>query len=200
MQNLCGRTSWNGRFGHRSRTAASGLHEHHYPYAQGAGSDTSGGRRAFLCRGASRIRLPCRGEGRRYRGQPERPGRLHVRQHDPRDERHPRRLAERLQEAGVPRLVVHLPAHGAPADEGVVPADLGAREDERGLCPGQDLGPEVLRIPEPPVRHGLYQRDADEPLRTERQLPPDAQPRASGADPSLPRGQGAGASLRDVLG
>ncbi len=95
---------------------------------------------------------------------------------------------------------MHLPAHGAPADEGVVPADLGAREDERGLCPGQDLGPEVLRIPEPPVRHGLYQRDADEPLRTERQLPPDAQPRASGADPSLPRGQGAGASLRDVLG
>jgi len=40
----------------------------------------------------------------------------------------------------------------------------------------------------------------DEPLRSERQLPPDAQPCASGFDPPLPRGQGAGASLRDLLG
>lgn len=95
---------------------------------------------------------------------------------------------------------MHLPAHGAPADEGVVPADLGAREDERGLCAGQDFGSEVLRIPQPSVRHGLHQRDADEPLRPERQLPPDAQPRTSGAHPPLPRSQGAGTTLRDVLG
>lgn len=51
-------------------------------------------------------------------------GRFHVVQHDARDERHPLCLAERLQEAGVPRLVLHLSAHGSAADEGKLPADF----------------------------------------------------------------------------
>ncbi len=45
-------------------------------------------------------------------------------QHDAGNERHPLCLAERLQEAGVPRLVLHLSAHGSAADEGKLPADF----------------------------------------------------------------------------
>ncbi len=69
-----------------------------------------------------------RGQGRRHRRQSGGPGRFHVLQHDARDERHPLRLAERLQEAGVPRLVLHLPPHGAPAHAGKLPADFSELE------------------------------------------------------------------------
>ena len=39
------------------------------------------------------------------------------------DECHPRRLDERVQEAGVFGLFLHLSPHGAPAHEGELPAD-----------------------------------------------------------------------------
>ena len=39
------------------------------------------------------------------------------------DERHPRCMEEWLQEAGVPRLLLHLSPHGASAHEGKLPAD-----------------------------------------------------------------------------
>jgi Nucleoside-diphosphate-sugar epimerases len=43
----------------------------------------------------------------------------------------------------------------------------GALEkDQRGICLGQDFRFEVLRVPEPPVRDGLYLRDAHEPVWT----------------------------------
>ena len=109
-------------------------------------------------------------------------------------------MAKRLQEAGVPRELVHLSAHGAAADAGVVPADVGAGEDQRGVRAGQDKRPEILRVPQPPVRHGLHLCDADKPLRAQRQLPSGALARASGAHPPLPRGEGGGANGGDVLG
>ena len=56
--------------------------------------------------------------------------RLHVRQHDSGDERHPLRLAERLQEAGVPGVFLHLSPDGSPAHEGELPADQRAGKDQ----------------------------------------------------------------------
>ena len=109
-------------------------------------------------------------------------------------------MAQRLPETGVPRKLVHLSAHGAAADAGVVPADVGAGEDQRGIRAGQDLGPEILRIPQPPVRHGLHLGDADQPLRTQRQLPSGALARASGPHTPIPRGEGGGADGGDMLG
>jgi len=38
-------------------------------------------------------------------------------------ERHPLGLEERLQEAGIPRLLLHLPPYGSSAHEGRLPAD-----------------------------------------------------------------------------
>ena len=46
----------------------------------------------------------------------------------------------------------------------------------------------TLRELQPPVRARLPQRDADQPVRPERQLPPREQPRHPGAVAALPRG------------
>ena len=40
----------------------------------------------------------------------------HVREHDTGDECHPLGMAQWLQEAGVSRFIVHIPAYGTPAD------------------------------------------------------------------------------------
>ena len=105
-----------------------------------------------------------------------------------------------MPEAGIPGLVVHLSAHGSAADEGELPADVGTGEDERGVCAGENQRAEVLRVSEPPVRDRLHQRDADEPVRAERQLSPGTQPRVAGPDTALPRGEGAGTEGGDMLG
>ena len=44
-------------------------------------------------------------------------------------------------------------------------AHLGTRADQRGLRPRQDLGAEVLRIPQPPVRHRLHFGHAHQSVR-----------------------------------
>ena len=98
----------------------------------------------LLRRGASGVRIPGGGQGGGHRGQPGGPGGLHVVQHDPGDERHPQRLAERLQEAGIPGLLLHLSPDGPPAHAGELPVDKRAREDQRGLRPGQDFRAEIL--------------------------------------------------------
>ena len=41
-------------------------------------------------------------------------------------------------------------------------------KDERGLRPRQNQRPQILRVPEPPVRHGLYLGHAHEPVRPQR--------------------------------
>ena len=38
-------------------------------------------------------------------------------------------LKNKEQEIGIPRLVMHLPAHGTAADEGKLSANLGVRKD-----------------------------------------------------------------------
>ena len=45
-------------------------------------------------------------------------------------------LEERLQEAGVPRLLLHLPPLGSSAHEGRLSADQRTGKDQRGLCTG----------------------------------------------------------------
>lgn len=109
----------------------------------------------------------CSCQSGRHRGEPVRIGRLHVREHDTGDERDSCGLEKRLQETGIPRFVVYLSAHGPAADERELPADLGIGEDQRGVCSGEDFRTEILRIPEPAVRHGLHQRDAYQSLWTE---------------------------------
>ena len=44
-------------------------------------------------------------------------------ENDAGDERHPQRMEERLQETGVPWLLLHLSPHGSPADDGKLSAD-----------------------------------------------------------------------------
>ena len=43
-------------------------------------------------------------------------------------------MEERLQEADVPWFLLHLSAYGSAADEGELPSDRRAGEDERGIC------------------------------------------------------------------
>ena len=76
-------------------------------------------------------------------------------------------MAQWLQEAGVSRFIVHIPAYGAPADARKQPAYLRAGKDQRGIRIGENLRIEILRVSQPPVRHGLYQRDAHQSLWAE---------------------------------
>ena len=56
---------------------------------------------------------------------------------------------------------------GAAADAGKLPFDLRAGGNQRGVCARKDQWAEILRIPEPAVRRGLYQRYADKSLWAE---------------------------------
>lgn len=143
-ENICGRTPGNGGIGHRKGTATAGIYEHRDTYAQGTGPDTTGPGGEVLRRGTAGICVPGRSESGRHRGQPGGAGGLHVREHDTGNERDTRGMEERLPEAGVPGIVVHLSAHGSAADEGELPADVGTGEDERGVCAGENQRAEVL--------------------------------------------------------
>ncbi len=52
-----------------------------------------------------------------------------------------------------------------------------ARADQRAVRDRQDRRHQAVRVVQPPVRHRLPQRDADQPLRAGRQLPSREQPR-----------------------
>ena len=73
-----------------------------------------------------------------------------------------------MQQTGVSGVVVHLSAHGSAAYAGELSSDIVARADQRGVCSGQNLGAEVLRVSEPAVWHGFHLGDADESVWTER--------------------------------
>ena len=70
----------------------------------------------FFAEEKARICIPRRSKGGRYHRQPIGIGGLHVREHDIGDECHPLGMAQWLQEAGVSRFIVHIPAYGTPAD------------------------------------------------------------------------------------
>ena len=109
-------------------------------------------------------------------------------------------MAERLQKAAVSRFQLHISTYGAAAHARKLPAHLRAGENQRGVRIGQDQRAEILRVPQPPVRHRLHKCDAHQPVWPKRQLPPRTQPCAAGPDTPFPRGQGAGAQHRNLLG
>ena len=119
-----------------------------------------------------------------------RPGRVHLRQHDDPRDGGARRASVRREEAALPRQLVHLPAAGAAADEGGAAAHRPARADQRAVRDREDRRHQVVRGVSPQYGCELHFRDADEPLRPERQLRPDAVARAAGADPQVPRREG----------
>ena len=74
---------------------------------------------------------------------------------------------------------MHISEGGSAADAGGLPAHFTAGIYERAVRHREDCGTEDVRELQPPVRHELHRRHADEPVRTERQLPPGEQPRAA---------------------
>ena len=77
-----------------------------------------------------------------------------------------------VTQAALPRLVVHLPPPGDPADHRGPAPHRAARADQRVVRDRQDRRHQALPGVPPPVRLRLHLRDADQPLRPERQLRP----------------------------
>ena len=76
-------------------------------------------------------------------------------------------LADFMYENMTLEMNLYISAYGSTAYAGELSADIRAGEDERGIRSGENKRTEILRISEQTVRHGLYQRDADKPVRTE---------------------------------
>jgi hypothetical protein len=95
----------------------------------------------------------------------------------------------RRAEAALPRQQLHLPQTRAAADGGRRTAHRYPGTDQRSLRHRQDRRHQALRELQPPVRHRLPQRHADQPLRPGRQLRPAEQPRHPGDDPQAAPGQ-----------
>jgi hypothetical protein len=147
------------------------------------------GRRCLLCQGTPRPGLPGRRQSRRHSRQQQLPGRVHLPKPDDRGQHHSRRLHPRRAEAALPRLQLHLPPARAAAVGGRRIAHRHPGTDQRSLRHRQDRRHQTLRELQPPVRHRLPQRHADQPLRPRRQLRPAEQPRHSGDDPQAAPGQ-----------
>jgi hypothetical protein len=137
-----------------------------------------------------RYRVPRGSEGRRDRGQRHLSGRFHPRQSGHPAQRHRRGAPPRH---GAPLLFLGssciYPKHAPqPMKRGASPV-RPAGADQRAVRHREDRRAEDVRGLPPPVRIPFRQRDADEPLRPERQLRSGDQPRAPGAHPSIPRGE-----------
>ena len=100
----------------------------------------------------------------------------------------------------LPRLELHLPAARAAADPGGGAADRSARAHQRVLRHRQDRRHQAVPGLPPPVRLQCHLADADQPVRSRRQLRPRELARAARADPPLPRGEAARRRRGDRLG
>ena len=130
------------------------------------------------------------GEGRRHRRQQHAARRIHLRQPHHRRQCDPRRACQRRREADVSRLVLHLSQAGAAAAARGFHADRAAGADQRTLCHRQDRRHQDGRGLSQPVWLRLHQRDADQSVRTRRQLSPGIQPRRRRIDPPVSRSEG----------
>ena len=129
-------------------------------------------------------------QGRRHRRQQHAARRIHLRQSDDRNQRDPRRASQRRREADVSRLVLHLSEARRPAVARGFDADRPPGADQRALCDRQDRRHQDGRGLSQPVRLRLHQRDADQSVRTGRQLSSRIQPRRRRTDPPVSRSQG----------
>ena len=108
------------------------------------------------------------GDRRRHPRQRHAARRIPLRQHDDRGECHRGRPAHRRPEAALPRLVLHLSASRAAADERRASADRRARADQPMVCDRQDRRLEALRRVSPGIWQRLHLSPADQSLRTGR--------------------------------
>ncbi len=107
--------------------------------------------------------------------------------------------------AGVQRLLflgssLHLPARWPRSRCARTRCSPARSSHQRALRDRQDRRHQAVRELQPPVRARLPQRDADQPVRPGRQLPPREQPRHPGAAAPLPRGRAAGRRRGGDLG
>ena len=153
-----------------------------------------GGGQLLVPRQPARVRLPRRRHRRRHPRQLHPAGGVHLRQHD--DPRHrgarrpPVRRRRSCSTSAAPASTRAMPA----ADDGGAPPDRAARADERAVRDRQDRRHQALPGLPQAVRLRLHLRDADEPLRAQRQLRPRQLARAAGADPQVPRREARGAA------
>ncbi len=145
--------------------------------------------RGVLRARAPRVRHPRRRQGRRHTCQRHLPGGLHPRQPADPGQRHRRGLAQRRDEALLPRLELHLPEARPAADARGRAPHRAARAHQRVVRDRQDRRHQDVPGLPPPVRFQRDLADADQPVRTRRQLRPAELPRAARADPALPRGE-----------
>ena len=145
----------------------------------------------FLARAAAAVHLHRRRQGRWHPGQQPVPRRLPVPEPGHRGQPDPRRASGRRAAPDVPGLELHLPARLPATDQGGVPADRPAGGHQRALRHCQDRRREAVRKLPAAIRSAVHQRDADQPVRAERQLRPGQQPCAAGAAAQGARGQAA---------
>ena len=129
-----------------------------------AGADGRAGHPGLLHGREARLRVSCRRQGGRHRGQQHLPGQLHPRQPGGADECDPFGLPVGGPAADVPGLELHLPQAGATAAEGDRPADRRPGAHQPGLCPGQDRRHRDVLELQPPVRHTLPVGHAHQPV------------------------------------
>ena len=84
--------------------------------------------------------------------------------------------------------------------QGGVPAHRAARAHQPRPTRSPRSPASRCAVLQPPVRHALPLRDADQPVRPGRQLRPADEPRAAGADPQVPRGEGSADERRSRCG
>ena len=152
---------------------------------RGARPARPGGGRRVLRGRAPDVRRPGRRQGRWHRRQRDLPGRLPQREPAHPGQRARRRAARRRHPPALPRLELHLPQVRRPADPRGQPADRPAGAHQRRLRHRQDRRRAAGAGPAPPVRRVLHLGDADQPLRSRRQLRPRDVARPAGDDPQV---------------
>ena len=134
--------------------------------------------------------------GRKHGEQPL-PGRFHLPKSANPAERDRGELPAWGEKTVVPGEHVHLSPGGPAADEGGLSADLAPGVHERAVRHRENSRAEDVREFQSAIRDKLHRRDADQPVRPERQFPFGEQPRDAGDDPEdilgqVPGGRGGG--------
>ena len=149
--------------------------------------------------------VPGRGQGGRHPRQQHLPGRIHLRQPDDAGQRHPcgasRHGVRKLLFLGSSCIYPRL-APQPMAEDALLTGTLEPTNEPYAIAKiaGIKLCESYNRQYGAEPRHRLPQRDAHQPVRPRRQLPPREQPRDAGADPPLSRSQAKRRAQRHHLG
>ena len=86
------------------------------------------------------------------------------------DQHHSRELPLRGRSSALPRIELHLPQTLSAAHPGRISANWSAQGDQSAVCSREDRRHRDVLVLQPAIWDPLSCRDADEPLRTRRQL------------------------------